>query len=211
MLRVGHGRPVVRRRCCGRRRARARGCRVVRRRGAARARVRHPVVPRGRRRRPGRLGQLKRAGELPESLVLKTSVLLPCANPATARALEELGATTINVATDLSAGELGETPLGVQRPARRVRRGARRPGRLRALLRGARGDPGGGARVCEARPPQRAEHLSVRSPPRRCGGQARPRARAARGARAAAPARAGTKLVEGRGDDAPPDLGIPEP
>jgi hypothetical protein len=54
------------------------------------------------------LAALKRSGELPASLVLKTSVLLPCANGATARALEELGATTINVATDLSAAELGE-------------------------------------------------------------------------------------------------------
>jgi hypothetical protein len=54
------------------------------------------------------LGRLKRTGDLPETLVLKTSVLLPCANPPTARALEELGATTINVSTDLSAAELGE-------------------------------------------------------------------------------------------------------
>ncbi|MCS7006301.1 MAG: hypothetical protein RMM28_00830 [Thermoleophilia bacterium] len=54
------------------------------------------------------LGRRKRAGDLPPSVVLKTSVLLPCANPPTARALEELGATTINVATDLSPGELGE-------------------------------------------------------------------------------------------------------
>jgi hypothetical protein len=54
------------------------------------------------------LGELRRQGELPASLVLKTSVLLPCANPATARTLEELGATTINVSTDLSPAELGE-------------------------------------------------------------------------------------------------------
>ena len=54
------------------------------------------------------LGDLRRRGELPPSLVLKTSVLLPCANPATARTLEELGATTINVSTDLSPAELGE-------------------------------------------------------------------------------------------------------
>jgi hypothetical protein len=54
------------------------------------------------------LGRLKRDGELPGSLVLKTSVLLPCANPETARVLEELGATTINVSTDLSAVELAE-------------------------------------------------------------------------------------------------------
>jgi hypothetical protein len=55
-----------------------------------------------------RLGELKRTGELPASTILKTSVLLPCANPDTARALEALGAGTINVATDLSPGELGE-------------------------------------------------------------------------------------------------------
>ena len=54
------------------------------------------------------LGDLRRAGELPASLVLKTSVLLPCANPATAATLEALGATTINVSTDLSPAELGE-------------------------------------------------------------------------------------------------------
>ncbi len=54
------------------------------------------------------LDSLRRAGELPPELILKTSVLLPCANPETARVLEELGAGTINVATDLSAVELGE-------------------------------------------------------------------------------------------------------
>jgi peptidase U32-like protein len=65
------------------------------------------------------LGRMRRDGRLPETLVLKTSVLLPCANPETARTLEELGATTINVATDLSPAELGElraacsTPLDV--------------------------------------------------------------------------------------------------
>ena len=65
------------------------------------------------------LGGMKRDGALPRSLVLKTSVLLACANAATARTLEELGATTINVATDLAASELGElraacsTPLDV--------------------------------------------------------------------------------------------------
>jgi Peptidase family U32 len=54
------------------------------------------------------LGDMRAAGDLPQSLVLKTSVLLPCANPETARTLADLGATTINVATDLSPGELRE-------------------------------------------------------------------------------------------------------
>jgi len=55
-----------------------------------------------------RLGELRAAGRLPGNLVLKTSVLLPCANADTARELERLGASTINVSTDLSAAELGE-------------------------------------------------------------------------------------------------------
>ena len=54
------------------------------------------------------LGRLRTAGELPPTLALKTSVLLACANGATARTLQDLGATTINVATDLSVTELGE-------------------------------------------------------------------------------------------------------
>ncbi len=62
------------------------------------------------------LGRMRRDGELPESLVLKTSVLLPCANGATARALQDLGASTINVATDLSPAELGELRAACSAP-----------------------------------------------------------------------------------------------
>jgi hypothetical protein len=62
------------------------------------------------------LGDKRQAGELPAALVLKTSVLLPCANPASARVLEELGATTINVATDLSPTELGELRAACSAP-----------------------------------------------------------------------------------------------
>jgi len=54
------------------------------------------------------LGAMRTAGDLPPELLLKTSVLLPCANPETARVLEALGASTINVSTDLSVAELGE-------------------------------------------------------------------------------------------------------
>ncbi len=62
------------------------------------------------------LGALRTAGELPRNLVLKTSVLLPCANPETARELERLGASTINVATDLAPAELGEIRVGCSAP-----------------------------------------------------------------------------------------------
>lgn len=54
------------------------------------------------------LGRMRASGDLPVELVLKTSVLLPCANGATAATLQELGATTINVSTDLSVDELAE-------------------------------------------------------------------------------------------------------
>jgi hypothetical protein len=55
-----------------------------------------------------RLGRMRADGDVPPDLVLKTSVLLPCANGATARVLQELGATTINVATDLAVETLAE-------------------------------------------------------------------------------------------------------
>jgi len=117
------------------------------------------------------LGRLKRDGELPETLVLKTSVLLPCANPATARTLEKLGATTINVATDLSPADLGELRAACAAP-------------LDVYVE-APDDQGGFVRfyeerlagVREARRPQRAQHLSVGHPPRGPRRQARARAR----------------------------------
>ena len=62
------------------------------------------------------LGDMRQAGDLPASLVLKTSVLLPCANFATAAVLEQLGATTINVSTDLSPAELGDLRAGCSAP-----------------------------------------------------------------------------------------------
>ena len=62
------------------------------------------------------LGRLRAAGELPLNLVLKTSVLLPAANAATARVLEGLGASTINVATDLGVAHLAEIRAAVSCP-----------------------------------------------------------------------------------------------
>ena len=74
-----------------------------------------------------RLAELRAAGELPASLLLKTSVLLPCANPETARVLERLGAGTINVATDLSPAQLGPPPPPPAPPTSRRRRPPRGP------------------------------------------------------------------------------------
>lgn len=52
------------------------------------------------------LGEMKRAGELPATLILKGSVMLGAANPVSVRNLERLGLTTFNVPTDLSLAQL---------------------------------------------------------------------------------------------------------
>jgi len=157
------------------------------------------------------LGALKAEGRLPASLILKTSVLLPCANPATARELERLGAGTINVSTDLSVAELGElrssctAPLDVYVEAPDDQGGFVRfyevPDMIRAaaplyVKLGLRNAP-------NIYPSGRhLEDLAVKL--------GRERVRRAelvlRLLRERAP-----ELVEGRGADAPPDLAVPQP
>jgi len=62
------------------------------------------------------LGQLKSKGDLPADLVLKVSASLPVGNPATARLLEDLGATTLNLAVDLSLPSLAAIRSAVTIP-----------------------------------------------------------------------------------------------
>jgi hypothetical protein len=52
------------------------------------------------------LGKMRAAGDLPSDLVLKASVMLPAANPATARILEDLGANSINLPVDLTLAQV---------------------------------------------------------------------------------------------------------
>lgn len=52
------------------------------------------------------LGRMKKDGDLPADLVLKISVTLAAANPATARLLEDLGATSINLPVDLGLPQI---------------------------------------------------------------------------------------------------------
>jgi hypothetical protein len=52
------------------------------------------------------LGQMKRSGDLPADFVLKTSVTLAIANPATARLFEDLGATSLNLPVDLTLPQI---------------------------------------------------------------------------------------------------------
>ena len=53
------------------------------------------------------LNEMKKKGELPKNLVIKSSVTLPAANPATARLFERAGVNTINIPTDLTPAQTG--------------------------------------------------------------------------------------------------------
>jgi hypothetical protein len=62
------------------------------------------------------LGRLKRSGDLPQDLVLKVSISLPVTNPATARLVEDLGATTINLPIDLTLAQIAAIRQAVAVP-----------------------------------------------------------------------------------------------
>ena len=62
------------------------------------------------------MGSMKQAGELPNQLIIKTSVMMAPANPASARVLEDLGATTINVPSDLTLPQLAAIRSAIDTP-----------------------------------------------------------------------------------------------
>lgn len=62
------------------------------------------------------LGGLKCSGDVPPDLILKTSVMMAPANPASARVLEDLGATTINVPSDLTLAQLAAVRAAIDAP-----------------------------------------------------------------------------------------------
>lgn len=61
-------------------------------------------------------GRLRERGDLPADMQAKISVMLPITNAATARLLEDLGANTLNVATDLTLGEIAAIRAAVDVP-----------------------------------------------------------------------------------------------
>ena len=61
-------------------------------------------------------GEMKASGELPANLVLKISVQMGAANPASIRLQERLGAGTYNVPTDLSLAKLAAIRAAVNLP-----------------------------------------------------------------------------------------------
>ncbi len=62
------------------------------------------------------MDEMKKAGELPSGLIIKTSVMMAPANPASARVLEDLGATTINVPSDLTLPQLASIRAAIDAP-----------------------------------------------------------------------------------------------
>jgi hypothetical protein len=62
------------------------------------------------------LARMRSVGDLPEDFVLKVSISLPVANPATARVLEDLGATTLNLPVDLAVHDIAAIRAAVDLP-----------------------------------------------------------------------------------------------
>ena len=60
--------------------------------------------------------EMRRAGDLPEDMQAKVSVMLPAANPPAARVLEDLGAGTLNVPGDLDLVDLAAIRAAVRIP-----------------------------------------------------------------------------------------------
>lgn len=62
------------------------------------------------------LGRMRRSGHVPEDLILKTSVMMAPANAGAARVLEDLGASTINVPSDLTLPQLASIRAAIDVP-----------------------------------------------------------------------------------------------
>jgi hypothetical protein len=62
------------------------------------------------------MNEMKKRGELPKNLVIKSSVTLPAANPATARLFEQAGVNTLNIPCDLSPAQIGAIRQAVDVP-----------------------------------------------------------------------------------------------
>ena len=61
-------------------------------------------------------GEARSAGLLPADMQAKVSVMLPAANPAAARVLADLGASTINLPTDLTLPQIAAIRAAVDVP-----------------------------------------------------------------------------------------------
>jgi len=62
------------------------------------------------------MGEAKKRGDLPADLIIKTSVMMAPCNPASARLLEDLGATTINIPSDLTIPQIAGIRSAIDAP-----------------------------------------------------------------------------------------------
>jgi len=62
------------------------------------------------------LNEMKKRGDLPRNLIIKSSVTLPAANPATALVFQGHGVTTLNIPTDLTPAQMGSIRQAVDIP-----------------------------------------------------------------------------------------------
>ncbi len=62
------------------------------------------------------ISKLRAKGEFPADLIIKTSVMMAPANPASARLLEEHGADTINIPSDLSLSQIASIRAAITKP-----------------------------------------------------------------------------------------------
>jgi hypothetical protein len=62
------------------------------------------------------IAKLRAQGTFPKDLILKTSVMMAPANPASAKILEDLGADTINIPSDLTIPQIAAIRAVIQAP-----------------------------------------------------------------------------------------------
>ena len=62
------------------------------------------------------MGEAKKRGDLPSDLIIKTSVMMAPCNPASARLFEDLGATTINIPSDLTIPQIAGIRAAIDAP-----------------------------------------------------------------------------------------------
>jgi len=62
------------------------------------------------------IGKMRETGELPRDLIIKTSVMMAPCNPASAKLLEDLGANTINIPSDLTIPQIASIRAAIRVP-----------------------------------------------------------------------------------------------
>lgn len=62
------------------------------------------------------MGDMRHRGELPSDMIIKTSVMMAPCNPSSAKLLEDLGADTINIPSDLTIAQIADIRRAIKVP-----------------------------------------------------------------------------------------------